>query len=124
MVLALALSPFLLINLGRIYKSWRTSCLAVGVILLIGGSWYLKNWIVSGNPFLPLFPDWTSIQPINEINDATRVGGLNSMPTLAGLISLPWTLTMEGNWFGYWGGMDICFWFTALYSSAFRLNRS
>jgi hypothetical protein len=109
LVLATALSPFFLINLDRIYKSWRSSCLAVGIILVIGGSWYLKNWIVSGNPFLPLFPDWTSIQPINEINDATRVVGLNSMPTLAGLISLPWTLTMKGNWFGYWGGMGHLF---------------
>ncbi|HCQ01076.1 MAG TPA: hypothetical protein DIT99_10435, partial [Candidatus Latescibacteria bacterium] len=98
LVLAMALSPLILINIKRIYKEWRASCLAVGFILLIGGSWYLKNWIVSGNPFIPLFSDWTTVQSIKEINDISKVVGVNpmtSIPTLTSFLTLPWTITMQ-----------------------------
>jgi len=50
--------PLLVGALVRRAWAWREACLATALfvvpIVVLGGSWYVRSWIVTGNPFFPM----------------------------------------------------------------------
>lgn len=91
--LILMAGTFLLIVIRLIQtrnKKWQTICLYVACILLcaflVGGGWYLRNWIIANSPLYPagmtlfgwkLFPGQTVAEMIGEsICSPTQIMGL------------------------------------------------
>ncbi len=55
--------PIIVLMADAPYQSawrWRKSLLAFAIALLIAGPWYLRNWILTGNPLYPVKFGWFS----------------------------------------------------------------
>jgi len=84
----------------------------VWAALIVAAPWYLKNLIVTGNPFFPFLnslfhsPDWSAYEAAFYSYHAGQKGGLaalagqGALARLGDLLLLPWRATVEhlGRW--------------------------
>ena len=90
-----ALILFLMI-LFRFRGSWVKAAYFLLGCSLVGAVWYLRSWILAGNPFFPLYPKFFGGHGY-EIDIAAGVGMGKG---LIDFLSFPWNLTMYPAKFG------------------------
>jgi uncharacterized membrane protein len=63
---------------------------------LCGALWYVRAWVLRGNPVFPFFPQFFGG---HGWQDPTYVGS-HGRPHALGFLLLPWDLTLHPEWFG------------------------
>jgi hypothetical protein len=87
-----------------------------GVVILIASPWYIKNWVVAGNPLFPFFAQGVTDPYILMMTQLLRQ--VHEVPPVSflGMLMFPWELLVRGNWYDFWGGFGhLYFIFTPLY---------
>lgn len=91
---------------------WRQPLTFAVVAILVASPWYLRNLVVTGNPFFPFLnsifrsPDWSAFEAAFYHFHAGQKGGLGLLSQmswlerLSDLVTLPWRATVQhlGNW--------------------------
>jgi hypothetical protein len=81
--------------------------LFAGIAIAVAAPWYVKNWLLLGNPFYPLWfggREWDAYQAANLATLGTRYGLRDG---LLGLLLLPWDLYFHS--VGYFGPIPFAF---------------
>jgi hypothetical protein len=95
-------------------KAWNTGVL-VTLAAVVGGSWYLRNWIVLGNPIYPPPPlAWRLLPTPNfplaaaeNLAAYIHVRGAGLGKGFEDLLLLPFRLTYRTAWFHGGGGLGV-----------------
>jgi hypothetical protein len=104
------LAALILVNnlVSQPKESLKNLAIFLGLTALIASPWYLKNWILGGNPFYPLFfggVDWPS-ERIEWL--ATYLNSFGLGVDLGSLIALPWNIYAQNRYFTtFLGDLDI-----------------
>jgi len=76
--------------------SLKKSALFLAAVFFTGGGWYVRSWILSGNPVYPLFPHFFGRHGWSIQMDE----GVSMGKNLAAFLFFPWNVTMFPNAFG------------------------
>lgn len=68
-----------------------------GLMLLVGGYWYIRNWILFGNP---IYPYLQSVFHPGQVSIYNRYADLGIAKSFVGFLKMPWLATMKPQWFG------------------------
>ena len=77
-----------------------------GIAALIAAPWYIKSWVLAGNPVFPALygvfggRDWNAALDAIQYQVHGSVENLTSVAGIAGVLLVPWTLVMQGMRFG------------------------
>ncbi len=106
-------------------RSVGTGALAT---LAVGGGWYLRNAINTGNPVYPAFfgmfggDGWSAAAAERLAQDAPQ-GGAGQL-TLIGALQIPWDLVINPQNFGEFGDVGLLFWGLLFVGTVGGLRRS
>lgn len=102
-LLALAIASPLLLHgeQQRVVKAWLVPLLLLGAVAVgVAAPWYLKTWIMTGNPLYPAFytlfggRDWSP--HLNAAVEGKLDAASGAGRSWLDLLLLPWNLTMNG----------------------------
>lgn len=83
----------------------RTLLTAGGIGLALSLPWYMKNWLLTGDPMFYMNTSWIADEFLVELAATSTVLGSEDNTSLTGFALVLWDLTMKGNWYAFWGGM-------------------
>jgi hypothetical protein len=92
---ALLSVPILLLAIDGPRWRWRGWISALGIAVLLAGPWYLRNWILTGNPLFPMFSLFTTAQsdafhPSRHASAVLLDGAYGLPASLAAVLAIPW----------------------------------